>query len=177
MRRIVPRATVRLLCTQRPVLQVYDMRTQARESGTGSQRVLGARRTGFPGTRAGEPSLKRNSPRGQQSRFRVLSNRCALSSLSPLCFSVLALFYFLPPQSPWPRWFVPSVSRPRRRSTWCAACSDGASQRSPGGSGPAPPNLGDLAVGEFVLFISYLSYGLALPISPFFLLLLEEFGL
>jgi hypothetical protein len=37
--------------------------------------------------------------------------------------------------------------------------------------------LGDLAAGEFVLFISYLSCGLALPISPFFLLLLEEFGL
>jgi hypothetical protein len=37
--------------------------------------------------------------------------------------------------------------------------------------------LGDLATGEFVLFISYLSCGLALPISPFFLLLLEELGL
>jgi hypothetical protein len=37
--------------------------------------------------------------------------------------------------------------------------------------------LGDLAVGEFVLFVSYLSCGLALPISPFFLLLLEEFRL
>jgi hypothetical protein len=37
--------------------------------------------------------------------------------------------------------------------------------------------LGELAVGEFVLFVSYLSCGLALPISPFFLLLLEEFGL
>ena len=36
--------------------------------------------------------------------------------------------------------------------------------------------LGDLAAGEFVLF-SYLSCGLALPISPFFLLLLEELGL
>ena len=34
--------------------------------------------------------------------------------------------------------------------------------------------LGDLAAGEFVLFVSYLSCGLALPISPFFLLLLEE---
>jgi hypothetical protein len=32
-------------------------------------------------------------------------------------------------------------------------------------------------VGEFVLFTSYISCGLALPISPFFLLLLEEFGL
>jgi hypothetical protein len=37
--------------------------------------------------------------------------------------------------------------------------------------------LGDLATREFVLFISYLFCGLALPISPFFLLLLEEFGL
>jgi hypothetical protein len=37
--------------------------------------------------------------------------------------------------------------------------------------------LGDLAVGEFMLFISYLSCGLALPISPFFLLLLEELRL
>jgi hypothetical protein len=37
--------------------------------------------------------------------------------------------------------------------------------------------LGDLAAGQFVLFVSYLSCGLALPISPFFLLLLEEFGL
>jgi hypothetical protein len=35
----------------------------------------------------------------------------------------------------------------------------------------------DLAVGEFVLFVSYISYGLALPISPFFMLMLEEFGL
>jgi hypothetical protein len=37
--------------------------------------------------------------------------------------------------------------------------------------------LGDLAAGEFVLFASYLFCGLALPISPFFLLLLEEFRL
>ena len=37
--------------------------------------------------------------------------------------------------------------------------------------------LGDLAFGEFVLFVSYVSCGLALPILPFFLLLLEEFGL
>jgi hypothetical protein len=37
--------------------------------------------------------------------------------------------------------------------------------------------LGDLAAGEFLLFTSYISCGLALPISPFFLLLLEEFGL
>jgi hypothetical protein len=42
-------------------------------------------------------------------------------------------------------------------------------------AGAAP--LSDLAAGEFVLFTSYISCGLALPISPFFLLLLEEFGL
>jgi hypothetical protein len=42
-------------------------------------------------------------------------------------------------------------------------------------AGAAP--LGDLAFGEFVLFISYVSCGLALPISPFFLLLLEELRL
>jgi hypothetical protein len=37
--------------------------------------------------------------------------------------------------------------------------------------------LGDLAFGEFVLFVSYVSCGFALPISSFFLLLLEELGL
>jgi hypothetical protein len=37
--------------------------------------------------------------------------------------------------------------------------------------------LGDLAAEEFMLFVSNLSCGLALPISPFFLLLLEERGL
>jgi hypothetical protein len=37
--------------------------------------------------------------------------------------------------------------------------------------------LGNLAAGEFVLFVSYLFCGLVLPILPFFLLLLEEFGL
>jgi hypothetical protein len=42
-------------------------------------------------------------------------------------------------------------------------------------AGAAP--LGDLAAGEFVLFVSYISYGLALSILPFILLLLEEFGL
>jgi hypothetical protein len=42
-------------------------------------------------------------------------------------------------------------------------------------AGAAP--FSDLVAGEFVLFTSYISCGLALPISPFFLLLLEEFGL
>ena len=37
--------------------------------------------------------------------------------------------------------------------------------------------LGNLHAGEFVLFISHISTGLGLPISSFFLLLLEDFGL
>jgi hypothetical protein len=37
--------------------------------------------------------------------------------------------------------------------------------------------LGDLATGEFALFVSNLPCGLALPISSFFVLLLEELGL
>ena len=36
--------------------------------------------------------------------------------------------------------------------------------------------LGNLRAGEFVLFISHISTGLGLPISSFFLLLLEDFG-
>ena len=37
--------------------------------------------------------------------------------------------------------------------------------------------LGYLATGEFVLFVSNLPSGLALPISSFFVLLPEELGL
>src|SRR6185503_18247200 len=37
--------------------------------------------------------------------------------------------------------------------------------------------LGDLCAAEFVLFISHISTGMGLPISSFFLLLLEDFGL
>jgi hypothetical protein len=40
--------------------------------------------------------------------------------------------------------------------------------------GAAP--LGGLAAGEFMLFVSYISCGLALQISPFFLLLLDVGG-
>jgi hypothetical protein len=38
-------------------------------------------------------------------------------------------------------------------------------------------SLNDLVAGEFVLFNSYITCGLVPPISSFFLLLLEEFGL
>jgi hypothetical protein len=44
-----------------------------------------------------------------------------------------------------------------------------------GRAGASP--LSDFAAREFVLFVFYLSSGLALLISPFFRLLLEELGL
>jgi hypothetical protein len=56
------------------------------------------------------------------------------------------------------------------------ACLGGVRQCSRKNPRRAVP-LGDLATGEFVLFTSYISCGLALPISPLFLLLLEEFRL
>jgi hypothetical protein len=38
-------------------------------------------------------------------------------------------------------------------------------------------SLNDLVTGEFVLFNAYATCGLVPPVSSFFLLLLEEFGL
>jgi hypothetical protein len=68
-----------------------------------------------------------------------------------------------PPYTPWLCLVILTVFSLRRRSTWCAACLGGARQGSPEESAPAPST-------------SYISCGLALPISPFFLLMLEEFG-
>jgi hypothetical protein len=81
-----------------------------------------------------------------------------------------------PSHTPWLRSVILIPFRLRKRSIWCVACSGGACQGSPEESVPSLP-LGDLVFGKFVLFTSYISCGLALPISPFFLLLLEEFGL
>ena len=39
------------------------------------------------------------------------------------------------------------------------------------------PPLGVLRPGEFVLFVSYISCGFGLPLSSFFMLLLEDYGL
>jgi hypothetical protein len=74
----------------------------------------------------------------QQLRFHILSHRCALSPLSPLRPFAFAPFCFPSPQSPWPRWFIPSISRTRGHSTWFATCSDRAHRRSPKESVPAP---------------------------------------
>jgi hypothetical protein len=69
--------------------------------------------------------------------FRIFPNCFVLSPPSPPRPFALALLSFPPPRSPWPCWFIPSISRPRRRLIRCAACSDGARRRSPGGSRPA----------------------------------------
>ena len=50
-------------------------------------------------------------------------------------------------------------------------------RRLPGGIRAGSVPLGNLRAREFVLFISHISTGLGLPISSFFLLLLEDFGL
>jgi hypothetical protein len=116
-------------------------------------------------------SLKKDSPRVHQLPFHVLSQ-----SVAPLCLRA-PLFHARAAAHA-----MTSLGHPDRFQAeeelnlvhgmlgWSAP---GLTGRFCVGAVP----LGDLAAGEFVLFTSYISCGLALPISPFFLLLLEEFGL
>jgi hypothetical protein len=156
---------------------VRDMWTRAPMSGTGSLRALGARRMGFSGARAGEPSLKRGFIPRSAVTFHTFSNCCALSPPSPLCLCctrILLLFAAVVTMA--------SLVYPERYQIERAL---GTVHRLLGWSAPAhawriwvgATPLSDLATGEFVLFVSYLSCGLALPISPFFMLLLEDLGL
>jgi hypothetical protein len=123
--------------------------------------------------------LKRDSPGVQQLHFRILSQllRPFASELSvPLCIRALLLCARATVDA------MTSLGHPERFQSeealilvcnllgWSALVHAG---RIRAGATP----LGDLATREFMLFVSYLSYGLVLPISPFFLLLLEEFGL
>jgi hypothetical protein len=115
--------------------------------------------------------LKKDSPRVQQLPFRILSQ-----SVAPLCLRA-PLFHARTAAHA-----MASLGHPDRFQVeealnlvrgllgWSAS---GLTGRICDGAAP----LGDLATGEFVLFTSYISCGLALLISPFFLLLLEEFGL
>jgi hypothetical protein len=121
--------------------------------------------------------LKRDSPRVQQLRFRILSQSLrpfAFKLSTPLCFRALLLCAAVVAMA-----LLGHLERFQSEEAlnlvhnllgWGAPVLVGRIHAS------ATP-LGDLAAGEFVLFVSYLSCGLALPISPFFLLLLEEFGL
>jgi hypothetical protein len=129
--------------------------------------------------RAGESPLKRDSPYVQQLRFRILSQslRPFASELSaPLCVRALLLYTRAAADA------MTSLGHPDRFQSEAALnlargllgwCAPGLTGRVHTGAVP----LSNLATGEFVLFVSYISCGLALPILPFFLLLLEEFGL
>jgi hypothetical protein len=121
--------------------------------------------------------LKRDSPSVQQLRFRILSQLLrpfAFELSVPLCIHALLLSIAVVAMASLvhPERFQSerALNLVRNLLGWSAPVFAG---RIHAGATP----LGDLAVGEFVLFVSYLSYGLALPISPFFLLLLEELDL
>jgi hypothetical protein len=115
--------------------------------------------------------LKKDSPRVQQVPFRIFSQ-----SLVPLCLRA-PLFYARAAAHAMALLGHPdrfqseeALNLVRGLLGWS---TPGLVGRIHAGSAP----LGDLATGEFVLFTSYISCGLALPILSFFLLLLEEFGL
>jgi hypothetical protein len=121
--------------------------------------------------------LKRDSPREQQLRFRILSQLMrpfAFELSAPLCLHALLLSAAVVAMAllVHPEHFQSegALNLVRNLLGWSAPAF---ARRIRAGATP----LGDLAAGEFVLFVSYLSCGLALPILPFFLLLLEELGL
>jgi hypothetical protein len=121
--------------------------------------------------------LKRDSPHEQQLRFRILSQLLrpfAFELSAPLCIHALLLSVAIVAMASLvhPERFQSegALNLVRNLLGWGALAF---AERIRAGATP----LGNLAAGEFVLFVSYLSCGLALPISPFFLLLLEELGL
>ena len=77
-----------------------------------------------------------------------------------------------PPHMPWLRSIILITFRLRKHSIWCVACLGGARQGSPEEIVPAFPPVAISPPGT-----SYMSCRLVLPILPFFLVLLEEFGL
>jgi hypothetical protein len=83
-----------------------------------------------------EPSLEGGFSTRSGFASAFLPNCSALSPPSFPRFSVFVLLSFRPPRLPWPHRFALITTRPRRRSTQCAVCSDGARLRSLGGSGP-----------------------------------------
>jgi hypothetical protein len=115
--------------------------------------------------------LKKDSPRVQQLPFRIL-----FQSLAPLCLLAPLLYTRAAAQA---MTSLGHLDRFQSEAALNLVCDllgwsvSGHSRRICAGAVP----LGDLAAGEFILFTSYMSCRLALPISPFFLLLLEEFGL
>jgi hypothetical protein len=115
--------------------------------------------------------LKKDSPSVQQLPFRILSQSAApLRLRAPLFYARAAAHAMASLGHPDRFQAEEALNLVRGLLGWSAP---GLAERIHADAAP----LGDLTAGEFVLFTSYISCGLALPISPFFLLLLEEFGL
>jgi hypothetical protein len=114
----------------------------------------------------GESFFKKGIP---PSAVAILIIRSALSPLSsPRSSTVVAVMALLdPPERLQPEMALNLV---RNLLGWGVPVFAGRIRVS------ASPH-GDLVIGEFVLFVSNLPSGLALPISSFFVLLLEELGL
>jgi hypothetical protein len=165
---------VRLLSTRRPAHQLYDLWARAPVS-----------EAGLPWCALGETvaSGRVFLEKGFTLRVAVTLSHSLLSLrpfafelYAPLCIRALLLHTCATADA------MTSLGQPDRFQTeatldvvrhllgWSAPALAGRIR-----VGAVP--LGDLTVGEFVLFASYISCGLALPISPFFLMLLEEFGL
>jgi hypothetical protein len=123
--------------------------------------------------------LKRDSPRVQQLGFRILSQSLRLFAFelsAPLCIHALLLYTHAAADAMTLLGHLEHFQSEGALNLVCHLL--GWSTPVHAGrihAGTTP--LGDLAAGEFVLFVSYLFCGLALPISPFFLLLLEELEL
>jgi hypothetical protein len=106
----------------------------------------------------------------QQLRFRILSQSLCLFAFelyAPLCIRALLLYTRVAADAMTllghPEHFQSegALNLLRHLLGWSAPVH---ARRIRAGATP----LGDLAAGEFVLFISYLSCGLVLSISPFF---------
>jgi hypothetical protein len=173
-RRFASRVPVRLLSTWRPAHQLYDLWPWAPMSAVGSLWCA----LGEMGT-SGRVFLEKGFfPRAAVtlSLSLFLLRPFAFELSAPLCIHALLLHTCATADA------MTLLGQPDRFQTeatldvvrnllgWGAPVLAG---RICAGAVP----LGDLAAGEFVLFTSYISCGLALPISPFFLMLLEEFGL
>jgi hypothetical protein len=168
------RVAVRYLSTRRPAHQLYDLWPRAPVSEAGllwcAPGEMGA---------SGRVFLEKGfSPRAAVtlSHSLFLLRPFAFELSAPLCIRALLLHTCATADA------MTLLSQPDRFQTevtldvvcnllgWGAPALAGRIH-----AGVVP--LGDVAAGEFVLFTSYISCGLAVPISPFFLMLLEEFDL
>jgi hypothetical protein len=168
-RRFASRMAVRLLCTRRPAHQVYDLWPRAPVSEAGSLWCV----PGEMGA-SGRVFLEMGfSPHAAVtfSHSLFLLRPFAFKLSAPLCIHALLLHTCAIADA------MTSLGQPNLFQTeatldvvrnllgWGAPPLAGRIR-----AGTVP--LGDLAAGEFVLFTSYISCGLALPFLPFFLMLL-----